>query len=146
MKVILLKDVPKIGRKYDIKNVADGFVLNVLMPRGDVLPATPENLGRINQQKKRYEAEKMLQDELWNKMASNISDTPIVINAKASPEGNLFASIHPKDIIMAVREQKHISLEETWFKDFEPIKTLGNHYVEIRKGDKKANFTVVVEK
>lgn len=146
MKVILLKDVPKIGHKYDIKNVADGYVLNVLMPRGDVLPATPENLGKINQQKKRYEAEKRLQDELWDKMASNISDTPIVINAKASPEGNLFASIHPKDIIMAVREQKHISLEETWFKDFEPIKTLGTHYVEIKKGDKKANFTVAVEK
>ncbi|MEI6494555.1 MAG: 50S ribosomal protein L9 [bacterium] len=145
MKVILLKDVPKVGHKYEVKNVADGFVLNVLMPRGDVLPATPENLGKISQQKKQHEGEKKLQADLWDKMASNIADTPVIIHAKTSPEGHLFAAIHPKDIIAAMREQKHISLEEAWFKGFEAIKTQGVHHIEIKKGEQKASFKVEVE-
>lgn len=146
MKVILLKDVPKVGHKYEIKNVSDGFVMNVLMPRGEALPATPANLGKIEQQRKQYEGQKKLQEDLWNKMASNIADTPIVIHAKASPEGHLFAAIHARDIIAAMREQKHISLEEAWFKGLEPIKTHGVHVIEIKKGEQKASFKVEVEK
>ena len=53
MKIILIKDVKKIGRKYEIKEVADGYALNALIPYGLAVPATPNYLKGMEERKKR---------------------------------------------------------------------------------------------
>jgi large subunit ribosomal protein L9 len=64
MKVILLKDVAKMGKKNDIKNVSDGHALNFLIPQGLVEVATPKSLKKVEVIKSREDAEKKIKTDL----------------------------------------------------------------------------------
>src|SRR3989344_6098854 len=93
MKIILLKDIQKIGKKYDIKDVADGFGLNMLIPRGLAQVATPTALKNIETLKSKDLAERRVQGELLFKSLSLIKDLTLKLKEKANDKGHLFASV-----------------------------------------------------
>jgi large subunit ribosomal protein L9 len=145
MKVILLKDVPKLGRKYDVKDVSDGHALNFLMPRGLVVPATDAAVKKLEQQKEQDGAEKKIQAELLLKSLGALKEATIHISGLANDKGHLFAGITKEILLSKILKQTHLNLDpETVILD-KPLKELGEHKVTISVLGKKAEMTVVVE-
>lgn len=144
MKVILLCDVPKIGRKYDIKDVADGFALNMLLPQGKAKTATPEAIKKVEALKIIMKAENKVQEDLLIKNLAEINGKEIPISAKANDKGHLFAQIHKEDIVKAIKASIGADVTEDFIILPKPIKEAGMYDIEIKVGDKHATIKLVV--
>jgi large subunit ribosomal protein L9 len=94
MKVILLKDVENLGKKYEVKEVKDGFARNFLIRKKLVKIATKENLKWLEEKKK--ELEKVAEEELKTvqKLATELDGREIIIELKKGEKGQLFQSIN----------------------------------------------------
>lgn len=123
MKVILTKDVAKVGRRHEIKELADGFARNFIIARNLGVIADEKNLKKL----------KIWQQEDGDKNKTGpTGEWAIKIIAKASEKGHLFASIHPEDISQALQKQHHLEIPAEIILLPEPIKALGNHQVELK--------------
>ena len=145
MKVILLKDVPKIGNKFDIKNVSNGYAQNYLIPNKLAEIATKATEARINlarslQEEKRKETEA----ELLKKL-KDIKDAVITIKGKANDKGVLFAGIRNTDLVSHIKKDLGLDLNTDYIVLEEPLKEVGEHSVQIIIQDKKASLKVIVE-
>ncbi len=145
MKVILLKDVAKIGRKFDIKNVADGFALNHLIPQGSAKIATDSEIKKIESLKTIMLAEKKIQEDLLIKNLAQINEKEVVIKAKANSKGHLFAQLHANEIIEAIKKSIGADIHPDFLVLDKHIKETGPHDLVVRVGDKKAVIKLTVE-
>ena len=132
MKIILLKDVAGVGRKYDIKTIADGFALNMLIPKGVAIAATPEAVKRVETEKAGMVAELQVQEELLHKSLESIDGKTIAISGKANEKGHLFAGLHKAEIIPAIERDLRISIPAEYIVLEKPIKEVGDHKIEIK--------------
>src|SRR3989338_9649685 len=144
MKVILLRDVAKIGQKFDTKNVSDGYALNFLIPNGLAEMATAKVLSRVDMMKKRDSEEKKIREGLLAKNLADLKDTQIEIKEKANEQGHLFAGVHKEEIIAELKKQTRLEIYPEFLLLEKPIKEIGEHEVKVAVGDKKASFKVVV--
>lgn len=145
MRVILLKDVQKIGKRYDIKNVADGFALNSLIPQGKAKVATDAEVKKIEALKKVLEAEMKIQEDLLLKNLHELDGKEVVVKEKANSKGHLFAQLHKEEIVMAVKNATGVDIVAGFIQLDKPIKETGLHTIEIKAGSKKALLRLVVE-
>jgi len=145
MKVILLKDVPKVGRKYEIKNVADGYGRNFLIGRGLATLATPESEKRMVEKKNLAEAERVVNEDLLEKNLEGVSAARVLFVRKANEEGHLFAGIKKEEIVAELKKQAHIELAEEYIVLDHPIKELGEHKIAVSVRGKSAEFTLEVK-
>ena len=83
MQVIFLKDVPRVGKRYDIKNVNDGYAINFLFPRKFAEPATPKSIAELEKRKKEVVIEKEVQESLLEKHLSEIKGKIITLHKKS---------------------------------------------------------------
>ena len=133
MKIVLLQDIKSLGRKGEIKNVANGYALNFILPKKLGTMATAEAIVKI-------EAEKALQikisQELQVKNRSiieSLKDLELELKVKEQ-DGKLFGSIHPKDIAQEL--QKHnFDIQEKCIKIEEVIKKTGEYKITIDFGN-----------
>ncbi len=145
MKVILLKDVPKVGKKYDIKDVADGFALNLLIPRKLAERASPQAVAQIGQVKVAEMAEKKIQEDLLAMNLETIKNLTLTIKEKANDKGHLFAGVTKEVLVAEILKATRLNLD-TGFLDLDkPLKSVGEHKVTVEAGGKKVQFTVVIE-
>lgn len=135
MKVILLQDVAKVGRKGEVKNVNDGYGRNFLIGRGLAKMATDSALVNLEVQKSQDQAQHQIQHALLEKSLETLKDLKIEIKAKVNQEGHLFAGLHQDDIVAAVKERAKIDLDPAWLVMGKAIKTVGEHTVEIKTED-----------
>jgi len=145
MKIILLKDVAKLGRKHDVKNVSDGHALNLLIPQGLVIPATPEALKQLEIQKAKTEGQKKVHEGLLAQNMKNLGSTTITIAGKANEKGHLFAGLHREVIAQELSKQSGLQIDPSFIQVEHPIKEIGEHQVEVKGGGKSAKFTLVVK-
>jgi large subunit ribosomal protein L9 len=144
MRVILLQDIKGLGKKFDIKKVADGYARNFLFPKKMAAAATAEAISQtekdreIRIQKEKEEIQKAEQT------AGKFKDLVLKIKAKATKDGKLFGSISNQEIAGALKEKGfEISLDKIEIK--EPIKKLGKHSVKIKlASDIQTEITVEV--
>lgn len=146
MKVVLLKDVPKVGRRYDIKDVADGYARNFIIKNklGDM--ATPKLIAWAEHEKGRLTQEKKIHEDLLAKNLEALKGITITLHGKANDQGHLFAGIHKEQLIPAIKEATRLDVAIDHIILEKPIKELGEHEVKIIVQDKKASFKVIVEK
>lgn len=128
MKVILIKDVAKVGRKNEVKDLADGFARNFIIARGLGLIANDKNLAKL----KAEGAEKKVQSDLLEKLLTDLSGKIVKIEAKANNKGHLFASIHLADILHTLKAQHSLEIPEAMIVLSEPLKIVGKHKVELK--------------
>ncbi|MFA6601765.1 MAG: 50S ribosomal protein L9 [Candidatus Paceibacterota bacterium] len=145
MKIILLKDVAKLGRKYDLKDVASGHALNLLIPQGLAIAATPEAKKRIEVLKASLEGERKVQADLLNMNLKSLEDVMITVSGKANEKGHLFAGLHAEAIATELFKQTQIQVEPSMIVLDQPIKEVGEHLVEVKLNDKSAKFKLVIE-
>ncbi len=130
MKVILKKDVARLGRRSEIKEVPDGHALNFLIPKGYAIIATPESLKRINEEVKKHGEQKESSLKSFEEAVKKLSEGTIVYKADANEKGNLFKGINSEDIAKHLQSQ-HIGITEEHIVLTHPIKSLGVHEVAL---------------
>ena len=131
MKVLLIKDVYKLGRAGDVKRVADGYGRNFLIPQGLAVLATAGALKQV--EKIRSQAEVLragLNNELKD-LASHINGVTLVFTAKAGETGKLYGSITTQDVATAIQEKTRYEVKKQQI-DMQPIRTLGDFTAHVR--------------
>lgn len=144
MKVILLQDIKDIGKKYDVKNVADGHARNLLIPKGLVKPATPEALKWLEIQKEIIS--KKAEEDLKGiqEMASSIDGMEVAVSVKIGDEGQLFESINSQKISERLKELG-FEVKKSQIILKEPIKEAGEFPVKVRfEHNLEAEIKVIV--
>ena len=144
MKVILLKDVPKVGRRYEIKNIADGFARNMLFPKGLAEVATPDAVKRIEKLKAADTSRHAAAESELHAQLARLADMEFQIARKANPEGHLFAGLKQEEILDALHK-KGFSFGADHFDLEKPIKTVGKHEIEMTVGKKKGVMILEVK-
>lgn len=145
MKVILLKDVPKVGQKHDVKEVAEGFAHHFLFPKKLAIVATQKTIASFEKERvktKQESDERVVHLESYLK---KLGDITITMRAKANKSGHLFASLHKKDIVTALALQASVPIDEAFLVYDEPIKAIGEYEITIKVNDKSGAFKLVVE-
>ena len=132
MKIILLQDVPKAGRKYEVKNVSDGYARNFLIPNKLAKLATPQAIKAIETEKKRLEEERKVQEDILQKNLDGLKDLRVVWDVKNNEKGRLFAGIHNQDISKILKEQYHLDIPVELIQLEKPIKEIGEYKVKIK--------------
>ena len=146
MKVILLKDVDKIGKKFEVKEVKSGYARNFLIPQGLAKPATEEVLIWLETQKEIEE--KKAEDGLKKvqEVASSIDDQEVIIPVKIGDEGQLFESVNAQKIADKLKEAG-FDIKKTQIELAEPIKDPGEYPIKIKfEHNLEAEITVIVQK
>jgi len=131
MKVILLKDVKDLGKKFEIKEVAAGYARNFLIPQGLAKIATKDALKWLQVQKEIEE--KRAEEELkkFQKKASDVDGQEIIIQVKVGEGGQLFESINVQKIAERMKEIG-FNIKKNQILLAEPIKELGEFPVKIK--------------
>ena len=146
MKVIFLKDIPRVGKRYDIKDVNDGYAMNFLLLRGLAEQATPKAIAQLEQRKKTIAIEREVQEELLMKNLEEIKGKVLHIKAKADEKGHLFSGIHSKEIVEAMKSEHHADISEEFIILEKPIKEIGEYEIRIEIKNKKSSFKLIVDK
>ena len=146
MKVIFLSDVPRVGRKHEVKEVPGGYAANFLFPRKLAEAATPKTLAMLEIRKSEIEIVKKVQGELLNKNLEEIKGKTIYIKAKADEKGHLFSGIHSDEIVSAMKKLHRIDITPEFIVLEKPLKQLGEFEVPIAIANKKSSFKLVIER
>jgi large subunit ribosomal protein L9 len=146
MKVIFLKDVPRVGKKQDIKDISDGYAVNFLLPRKLAELATPKAIALLEKRKKNIEIEREVQTDLLMKNLEEIKGKVVTIKGKSNEKGSLFSAIHKAEIIKELKSQHNADISEEFIILEKPIKELGEHEIPISIKGKESSFKVMVEK
>ncbi|MBU1046547.1 50S ribosomal protein L9 [Patescibacteria group bacterium] len=145
MKVILLQDVAKIGKKFDVKNVSDGYALNFLIPQKKAQMATAKAIQEIEADKQKHLELTKAENEKLMEVIEKIKDSKIEITANANEEGKLFASVGEKEISEAFSDQSGQSVKPEIIELEKPIKEIGEHEVGIKIEDKIVKLMIEVK-
>ncbi len=145
MKVIFLQDVPNVGRAGEMKDVADGYGRNFLIPRKLAAQADPKMMNAIEAQV-RASARQAAQNEAeMTELAGQLDGKEIVITARVGANERLYGSITTGDIITELEKAFGIIVDKRKIELENPIRELGSHEVPIRlTKDIVPNITVTV--
>ena len=146
MKVILLKDVKKQGKKDDIIDVSDGYARNFILKKNLGVEATPKNMNDLKLQKQNDEkvaAENLADAKAF---ATELATKSVEVTIKAGQDGRVFGSVSTKEIATAAKEQLSYELDKKKMQLKEPIKNIGTYMVPIRLHPKvTAELKVIVK-
>jgi len=131
MKIMLVKDVYKLGRAGDIKKVADGYGRNFLIPQGLAVLATEGALKQVQKIKAQAEVRRSSQNNELKGLADQIKDVVLTFAAKAGDTGKLYGSITTQDVASALTEKVRFEVKRQQV-DIQPIRNLGEFVAHIR--------------
>jgi large subunit ribosomal protein L9 len=147
MKVILLKDVPKVGKKNEVKEVSDGYARNFLFPSKLAEPMTSVALKKIETMEAEHEKKEMELKKRLKAIVTEAEAVTLVFALKTDKSGAVFGSINKETIQKALRE-RHIVTKERIEMDLDrPIKEFGDYTIpiDLKKGV-TAKLKIRVEK
>ena len=145
MKVILADDVRGLGHRGDTVSVKPGYARNFLFPQGAAYEATPANVRRLGEQKKKYDEKTLQEKGIAQTVAGKIEGMTVVVVKKAGEEGHLYGSVTASEIADALAA-KGVEVDRRRVELAEPIRRLGSHTVHVRlHRDVAATLTVEVQ-
>lgn len=148
MEVILLQDIEKVGKKFEVVKVRDGYGRNYLIPKGMAMLANESNMRRLEEYRRREEAAlRRLLEEAQN-LASQLEDKVLKIGAKVGTSGRIFGSITNLQIANALKEQLGIDIDRRKIELLEEVKEVGVYTAVLKihpDVDTRVSFEVVAE-
>jgi large subunit ribosomal protein L9 len=145
VRVLLTKDVENIGRAGDVREVADGYGRNFLLPRKLAVAA---GRGAEAEAKRLREAAVRRETKDRNEaqaVADEIDNKTVVVRLKVGAEDKAFGSITNQDVAAALKAQHRVEIDRHKIDLKEPIKTLGEHQVALKlHRDVSAHVNVIV--
>jgi large subunit ribosomal protein L9 len=144
MKVILQRDVARLGKRNSIVTVPDGYALNKLVPQGLALPATPEAIKRLETVKKEVSAHTASTNEAILASLEAIKQAGgVQIAVTSNAQGHLFKAVHEAEIATAMAALGHV-VDGACINIPVPIKSLGIHAVEVLVDGRPRPLTVEI--
>lgn len=143
MKIILLQDEKKLGKKGDIIEASEGYARNYILPKKIGVEATPKNLNDLKLQKANEEkkAQELLEEA--QALAAKLETKQVVVKIKAGEGGRAFGSVSSKEIAAAFKEQHGIELDKKKLVLPESLKSFGNYEVPVKLHPKVTGKFVV---
>ena len=132
MKIVLLENVKKLGKKDEIVEVSDGYARNMIIPKGLGLPATAENLNNLKLKNKNEEKKEENLRGIANENKEKIESSKIVLLIKAGSNGKTFGSITSKEIAEEVKNALKIDVDKKDVLLDESLKNIGTYDVKIK--------------
>jgi large subunit ribosomal protein L9 len=132
MKVIFIQDVPPVGRKGEVKDIADGYGRNFLLPQKLAVLATPTNLKLVETARQRETKEQQRLMAELAQAAQQIEGLRLTFKAKVVREGHLYGSIRDTDIAQELSQISGFEIEKGNIELEEPIRDLGTYRVTVK--------------
>jgi large subunit ribosomal protein L9 len=144
MRVVLRTDLDSLGKRGDIREVADGYARNYLLPKGHAIAATKGVESQAEAMRRARDLRDAKDREAAELVARTLVPQVIRIAARAGADGRLFGSVTAADVVDAVARQSGVELDRRKLRLEEPIKSLGTHEVPV-KLHSDVEFRVTVE-
>ena len=132
MKIILQKEVEKLGVPGDVVTVADGYARNFLVPRGMAIPATKGAVRHAESLRRAHDVRVNKAKAAAEEVAGRLTAKPVVVKARAGEDGRLFGSITTTDLAEEIAAQAGEAIDRRAIHLDEPIRSLGTHEVSVR--------------
>lgn len=132
MKVVLLENIKKLGKKDEIVEVSDGYARNVLIAKGQALAATADNLNNLKLKNKNEEKKDENLRKLANDNKNTIEKDKLVVEIKAGANGKTFGSITSKEIADAINNSFKLEIDKKDVMLDESIKNVGTYDVKVK--------------
>jgi large subunit ribosomal protein L9 len=146
MRVLLLKDVYKLGRAGDVKKVADGYGRNYLLPHGLAVLATPGALKQVDRIRQSATEQRVRQNQELGAIAERLNGLQLVFPVKAGETGKLYGSITPGMLAESIQQMTGAQVDKRQI-DCQPIKAIGVHKANVRLTiDLIPSVTIVVHR
>ncbi|MEI6660141.1 MAG: 50S ribosomal protein L9 [bacterium] len=144
MKVILLQDVQKVGKRYDVKDLSEGYAQNVLISRGLAVLATPAELAKLKDKLAGMNKKREEEAKIFDNLISEVNDKVVTIEARENGKGHLFKQVSAADIKDAILKVSGVQIN---IDDIVPghIKEVGTYKVKIKRGDKEGSCSIIVK-
>ena len=145
MKVIFLQDVKNVAKCHDVKDVADGYARNFLLPNKLAELVTPAALKKLEALKAEARQSEKEFAERVEKIVGELKEKTLEFSLKADESGKTFGSVNKDAVLKALRDSGLITKERVEIKLEHPIKELGEHKIPIRfKNGKETELKIVV--
>jgi large subunit ribosomal protein L9 len=141
MKVILLRDVAKIGRRFEVCEVPSGHALNFLIPRKLAEAATQEALRRLAVEIKKKTVTSDRHSSNFKSALETLANTPVTLAFPANAQGHLFKGVHAADIAKSLSSHG-VSVDASEVILPHPIKDVGEHAITLRSGETEGVVTI----
>lgn len=132
MKVVLTADVENLGHKGDVKEVADGYARNFLLPRRLATAATPAQLKQLKAQADAQARRDARLEGDHRALAARIDAAEVHLNARSGEQGRLYGSITNADVADGLSKVLGLTIDKRQVDLVEPIKQAGTHKVKVR--------------
>ena len=132
MKIILLQDEKRLGKKGDIMEASEGYARNYILPKKIGVEATPKNLNDLKL--KKANEDKIAQENLEKakELAALIETKSVVVKMKAGENGKAFGAVSGKEIVSALKEQHDIEVDKKKIQLADNIKNFGCYEVPVK--------------
>ena len=138
MKVILLQDVDGLGKAGDLKDVANGYARNFLVPKKLAAGATPQLLANYQQRIAAEQRKLEKQNEQNRQQSDRLGQITLTFKARVGGQGRLYGSITSQDIAAGLRESEGIAIDRRMIELRDPIRALGTYHVPVKLAQKLA--------
>ena len=132
IKVILKETIKGVGKKDEIVEVKDGYANNFLFSQNKSIPATPENINKLNSKNEKIKKNHDNDVRKANELKEQLNSKEIVLKVKAGNNGKVFGSVGGKEIAEAIKEQLNIDIDKKKVSTDARMKELGLHTVELK--------------
>ena len=132
MKIILLQDEKKLGKKGDVIEASEGYARNYILPKKIGVEATPKNMNDLKLQK--ANSEKIAQEQLdaAKTLAAELESKIVIVKIKAGEGGKAFGSVSSKEVVAALKEQHNIEIDQKKLQLPENLKNFGSYEVAVK--------------